>query len=194
MTIPENTDFRSWITLPAWLRRPETVPEGQHQLSILARALGAVFNGIRDRILAIRRQWIAATATGMFLEEHGKDRSVFIRDGESEADFRERVLAAQRAKQGGGTKAAMRIALDTLGLKNYELLELYRLDVDDVNDKRWNVFEVRYPDEGNEGLTDAHVLERIVRAKPPRATGLAVRYQGAAIQGYGLQYGTRYGG
>jgi hypothetical protein len=187
------TDFRDWIVLPVWLRKLDGMADSQHELTMFKRAVGAVFNGVRDRIYLIRRQWMAATATGRLLVEHGADRAVYPREGEAEEDYRVRVLAGSRAKKPGETKAGMRIALNTLGLVGYELLELYRLPVDNPADPRWNVFEVRYPDTGNAGLTDAQVQERIDAAKPPRAQGIAVRYRGDVIEGFGMRFGGHFG-
>lgn len=187
------TDIRALIQLPPWLRRPENVPAGEHQVTLFARGLGAVLNGVRDRIYLIRRQWIASLATGRFLEEHGADRAVYKREGEAEEDYRARVLWGLRAKTPGETKAGMRIALNTLGLTGYELVELYTLPVEDPSDPRWDTFEVRYPDTGNEGLTDAQVQARIDAAKPPRADGIAVRYQGALVDGFGATFDSDFG-
>jgi hypothetical protein len=187
------TDFRDWIVLPVWLRKLDGVADGAHQLTMFKRAVGAVFNGVRDRIYSIRRQWIASLATGQFLIEHGADRVVYPREGEAEEDFRVRVLAGLRQKKPGETKAGMRIALNTLRLMDYDLLELYRLPLDNPADPRWDVFEIRYPDAGNEGLTDAQVQERIDAAKPPRAQGIAVRYRGTLIEGFGQRFGGHFG-
>lgn len=183
------TDFRDWIELPVWLRRPESVPASEHQLSLFARAVGAAFNGVRDLVNKLRRQWLAALATGRFLDEHGADRALYRRAGETDAAFRARVVLGLRAKKPGETKAGMGVALDTLGLTNHAIEELYRLAVEDPANKRWDEFEIRYPDGGNEALTDAQVQERINAAKPSRAKGTAVRYRGAVVYGFGRNFG-----
>jgi hypothetical protein len=187
------TDFRDWITLPEQLSKPDGVADAGHQITLFKRALGAVFNGMRDTANRIRREWMVTTATLPFLIEHGADRVIYPYAGEPVEDFRARVLTGLRSKKPGETKAGMRIALNTLGLKDYVLLELYHLPLDDPADKRWNVFEVRYPDAGNEGLTDGQVQERINKAKPPRAIGIAVRYRGDVMQGFGMRFGQHFG-
>ena len=57
-------------------------------------------------------------------------------------------------------------------------------------DPRWDEFYVRFPEIGNEALTDAQVQARIDRAKPPRAKGTAVRHVGATVTGFGKGFGT----
>jgi len=187
------TDFRERIVLPVQLRKLDGVADGDHQITTFKRAVGTVFNGIPALIYTIRRQWIASKATGRFLIEHGLDRSVYPRDGEIEADYRVRVLAAQRPKTPGETKAGLRIALNTLHLADYQMLELYRLPLDNPADRRWDVFEIRYADAGNEQVSDADVQAMINTAKPPRAKGVAVRYRGALIQGFGMRFGQHFG-
>ena len=186
-------DFKALITLPGWLSRPARVLPAAHQNSLFARALGAVFNALLPKVNAIRRLWIVSQTSGAVLKEHGADRAVHKRAGELDVDYMPRVLAGLRAKTPGETKAGMRIALDTLGLAAYQILELYTLAVEDPADPRWDEFEVRYADVGNEGLTDAEVQTRIDAAKPPRAKGIAVRYRGATIQGFGDRFGRNFG-
>lgn len=186
-------DFKETIRPPAWLRRPESLPQASHQVTLLVRAIGGVLNGVLTAVYNIRRIWLVSQSSGAVLDEHGLDRAVPRRLGEADADYRPRVLAALRAKTPGETKAGMTTALDTLGLVNFNIFELYTLGADNTADPRWDEFYIRFPAAGNEDLTDAEVQARIDAAKPPRAKGSPVRYLGATVNGFGRSFGQVFG-
>ena len=181
-----TTDFKELIHLPVWLRRPADVAEGSHQLTLLARAVGAVFNGILTRVYAIRRQWIISLASGRFLDEHGADRRVYRAVGETDEPYRLRVLAGAPARIPGETRRGMETALDTLGLINYEIEPVWKTD-----SGRWAEFDVWFGDAENQTLTDAQIQARIDAAKSPSQKGNVVRTIGV---GFGSWFGAYFGG
>jgi len=191
-------DFKELIQSPGWLKRPGSVAQASHQITLFARALGAVFNAMIPMVQSIRRMWIVSLASGVSLDEHGEERAVFRRGAESDALYLPRVLAGLRAKTPGETVRGMTIALDTLGLKNYEIIPLWKLDLamenfdpDTVSASRWSEFNVKFKDADNPTLTDTEIQRRIDAAKGPSKKGNVVRMFG---EGHGLNYGNLYGG
>lgn len=192
-------DFKELIKLPAWLRRPDSVAQGAHELTLFARAVGAVFNGLTTKVYAIRKMWIASLATGVILVEHGKDRAVLPGEFEPEEDYRARVLLGLRAKTPGESMKGMKIALDTLGLADYEIVPLWKVDFDQFNlapggltGARWAEFDVVFPAASNNLLTDEEIQRRIDRAKAPSKKGNVSRIPG--VTGFGLHFGSDFGG
>lgn len=192
------TDFKELIQLPAWLRRPAAIPRGSHQLTLFGRALGGVFNGVLGSIYAIRRMWNVSLASGAVLDEHGADRAVHRLAWEGDDDYRARVLEGLRAKIPGETLAGMKVALDTLGLTNYQIAPLWEVDQkqgnlapDLIAGARWSEFDVTFFDSENQTLTDGQIQRRINAAKAPGKKGNIVRIAG---DGFGQRFGRNYGG
>lgn len=116
--------FKSKVVQDSWLYRLLTV-------------FGEQFEDVRTDVNVLNRQFAAETAEGEHLDSIGRARDTLRLPGESDTDYRQRVLDAYIEKQKGGTMPGLLGGLSTLGI-SVEVEERYH-----TNRSRWSEFIVR---------------------------------------------------
>lgn len=103
----------------------------------LTRAMGPNYEAALDTLFFRREQAFAATARGKALDQLGADRGLPRWQGETDDNYRLRLLAAYSTYSQLGTAAAMVNTLDRLGYTDATITEMRDEDPD-----RWAEFKV----------------------------------------------------
>ena len=123
-----------WWLAPAFMKKKELAK------SLLANILGILgeeLDAAKSEILNMRRQLLIATAAEKYLDRHGQERDLVRIPGETDEQYRTRLISAYVVKKRGGTIPGMIEACALLGLQ-VEVFELYKID-----QERWAEFELR---------------------------------------------------
>lgn len=108
----------------------------KNDISKLLHAFGEVLEDTKDNIFLIRRQGLLMTATGKALDAHGGER--FPRyNGESDEQYRNRLLARKELARKAGTVEGMLLTLQSLGYSDAEIHPFYVFDPE-----RWAEFYI----------------------------------------------------
>ncbi len=102
------------------------LPRDNTDIDKLAQGLGPVFDETKDVIFQIRQQSLIITAIGKALDAHGLDRQLPRYNGETDDQYRLRLLAAFNTYTEGGTEAGMIKALRVLGYQYATVYPCYK--------------------------------------------------------------------
>lgn len=103
-----------------------TAKPNDSDLYKLTRALGPNFDDLQEAMFLLREISMVATATGKALDLHGKDRKMPRYRGETDDEYRLRLLSAMDIYTMAGTEPGMKMVLATLGYRNSEIYPLYK--------------------------------------------------------------------
>lgn len=133
-----------YLLLPSSMKRKENSDAFKW-----TNAIGGALDVLMENIFRIRTQSIVSTAKGNGLVMLGKDEELEKLVGESEEEFRQRILSIKAIKSGFITKATLELAIKTLGYNGAEVrqcyLEKYKANPDPARAARWAEFEVAIP-------------------------------------------------
>lgn len=133
-----------YLLLPASMKRKENSDAFKW-----SNAIGGALDLLMENIFRIRTQSIVSTAKGKGLVMLGKDEELEKLVGESEEEFRQRILSIKAIKLGFITKDTLEQAIKTLGYNGAEVrqcyLEKYKANPDPTRAARWAEFEVAIP-------------------------------------------------
>lgn len=90
------------------------------------QGIGPAYDDAKGVIFSIREQALVATATGDGLDKLGKDRKMPRLAGETDDDYRKRLLAAYDIYREGGTEPGLLRVLSILGYPVAEVYPLYK--------------------------------------------------------------------
>lgn len=102
--------------------------DGVNQLKIFFEVVGEVFDGMLQDILKLRHQKMIDTAEPIILEVIGQDRDMFKLQGESTAQYRNRLQKKAIISELGGTNTGLLLAIGTLGYPECTIEPLYLTD------------------------------------------------------------------
>lgn len=88
--------------------------------------VGSSCDQLKQDIFNLRENALLYTATGEALDFHGKDRNISRYAGETDEEYRNRLLAAAEVYSLEGTLSGMIAALERLGYTGVEVYELYK--------------------------------------------------------------------
>lgn len=110
----------------------------------LFTVLGEDVDQIKTTIFEVRKQANILTATGKYLDLHGKDRDMFRYKNESDEIFRYRLIAKFEISKKAGTQRGIELVLNSMGYTDHIIKPLYQDD-----DNRWAEFQIDLNDNGN---------------------------------------------
>ncbi len=94
----------------------------------LFKVLGAEIDEIKETIFRVREQSNILTATGKYLDLHGKDRDMYRYKNEDDEAFRERLIYKFIISQKAGTLRGLELVLKSLGYDDADIKALYLED------------------------------------------------------------------
>lgn len=115
-----------YYLLPGPLKRQKK----ENQLGIFLGVIGGVFDDIREDILRLRQESIIFTASPCMLDAFGQERGMFRLAGETEEEFRFRLLEKADVAALSGSEAGILLALKTVGYPDCTIEPLYKEDAD----------------------------------------------------------------
>jgi hypothetical protein len=98
---------------------------------------GKILDEAKEKIFLVRRQALIATAKGKALDKHGSGRQLRRFAGESDEQYRKRLLAKYENARAAGTYKGIVKLLKSLGYDNAEVKPLYLED-----SERWAEFYI----------------------------------------------------
>lgn len=149
-----------------WWLLPYTLKKKQPGNSLLFKLLdifGEELDEVKAETLNMRREMLIATATGKQLDDHGLQRDLERIPGETDEEYRTRLISAYLVKKRGGTIPGMVEASALLGLE-VEVDEVYKTDP-----SRWAEFELRIIG-GDLNVLNQSIFYQTVRALKPAHT------------------------
>lgn len=96
--------------------------EGTSEIKLFFSVVGGLFDGAKQTMFLLRRQWIVLTAYEDALRLLGAERGIFRTDSESLANYRRRVSAAYMIYAAGGTHPGIINALQRIGY-TFQIIE-----------------------------------------------------------------------
>lgn len=131
-----------------------------NDISKLLHAFGEVLEDLKDNVFLIRRQGLLMTASEKALDAHGGKR--FPRyAGESDEQYRNRLLARKELARKAGTVEGMLLTLQSLGYADAEIHPFYVFDPE-----RWAEFYILLNKDTLNQLNNFDiVLSEIMRVK-----------------------------
>ena len=96
--------------------------EGTSEIKLFFSVVGGLFDGAKQTMFLLRRQWIVLTASEDALRLLGAERGIFRTDSESLANYRRRVSAAYMIYAAGGTHPGIINALQRIGY-TFQIIE-----------------------------------------------------------------------
>lgn len=124
--------YMLWL-LVTWLKTK--VPKDS-TIGIILNVVGEELDLSKQAILDMRREALIATASGDNLDQFGQERDLARILGESDEEYRTRLLSAYIVKKRGGTIPGMIEGVAILGI-TATVNELYKTDT-----ARWAEFEL----------------------------------------------------
>jgi hypothetical protein len=123
-----------WFLLPKPLKAPEHVsaPGGgrprrhgrdENEIERTVQVLASLLDDLKSAVFSVRSSWVTASAEGQALDLIGADRMLRRIPGESDDDYRARLLAAFDLYQQGGTLPGMKLAMELVGEPEAEVEE-----------------------------------------------------------------------
>lgn len=103
----------------------------------LFTVLGAEFDEIKETIFKVREQSNILTATGKYLDLHGKDRDMYRYKNEDDEAYRERLIYKFIISQKAGTLRGLELVLKSLGYDEADVKSLYIED-----EEKWAEFYI----------------------------------------------------
>ncbi len=94
----------------------------------LFTVLGAEIDEVKETIFRVREQSNILTATGKYLDLHGKDRDMYRYKNEDDESFRERLIYKFIISQKAGTLRGLELVLKSLGYDDANIKALYLED------------------------------------------------------------------
>lgn len=102
--------------------------KNRNQFAIFLSVIGSVFDDIKTDMLRMREESIIFTASPCMLDVFAAERDMFRIAGESEEDFRNRLMAKADIAAMAGTSRGILYALWTVGYTNCTIDPLYKTD------------------------------------------------------------------
>lgn len=102
----------------------------QNQLRIFLSVLGGVMDDIRDDILRLREESIIFTASPCMLDVFAQERGMFRLSGETEEEFRLRLMEKADVAALSGSEAGILLALKTVGYPDCSIEPLWKEDAE----------------------------------------------------------------
>ncbi len=149
-----------WWLLPAFLKKKR---KADSLVNKLMNVFGEELDAEKIAIVDMRRMLLIAAAGGEYLDNHGRGRDLERIPGESDDDYRTRLISAYVVKKRGGTIPGMIEACAILGLE-IEIRQFYQTDPG-----RWAEFEVRVI-AGELKVLNQSIFYQTVRALKPAHT------------------------
>lgn len=134
----------------------------------LFKATGKILDKAKEKIFLIRRQALIATATGKALDKHGIGRKLKRFAGETDEQYRKRLLAKYENARMAGTYRGIVKTVISLGYDNAEVRPLYLEDAE-----RWAEFYVFLDKELIDQLGNYEIVQKEVK-KVKQASSLPV--------------------
>jgi Phage tail protein (Tail_P2_I) len=149
-----------WWLLPNTLKKKL---QGESLISKLLNIFGEELDESKTETLNMRREMLIATATGEYLDEHGRERDLERIPGETDDEYRFRLISAYVVKKRGGTIPGMIEACALLGLE-VEVSEVYKTDP-----TRWAEFELQIIG-GDLNILNQSIFYQTIQALKPAHT------------------------
>lgn len=124
----------------------------------LFTVFGKILDEAKEKIFLVRRQALIGTATGKALDKHGNDRQLKRFAGESDEQYRKRLLAKYENAKAAGTYRGIVNLLKSLGYENAEVKPLYLEDPE-----RWAEFYIFIDKKLMDELGNYEILVREVK-------------------------------
>ncbi len=103
----------------------------------LFTVLGAEFDEVQETIFRVREQSSIITATGRYLDLHGKDRDMYRYRNEDDEAYRKRLILKFEISKRAGTLKGLELVLKSMGYNDAEIIALFNED-----ETRWAEFSV----------------------------------------------------
>ena len=121
-------------------------------------AAGNILDTAKTNIFLVRRQGLIATASGNALDNHGRGRKLPRYAGETDDQYRKRLLSKREISEKAGTVEGIILALRSLGFNRAELEPLYLEDPE-----RWAEFYIYLDQDLLTQYGNLEAVERVVR-------------------------------
>lgn len=121
-------------------------------------AAGNILDAAKTNIFLIRRQGLIATATGKALDYHGRGRQLPRYAGETDDQYRKRLLSKREISEKAGTVEGIILALKSMGFDRAEIEPLYLEDTE-----RWAEFYIYLDQDLLTQYGNLETVERVVR-------------------------------
>ena len=113
-----------WAKTPGFFKR--TLKKEESDTWKLWNSIGPILDSAKNNVFSVRRAALIATAEGDELDKHGRDRRMSRYAGESDDDYRNRLMAAYDLYREGGTEPGMQKVLAQLEYPDAEVYPLYK--------------------------------------------------------------------
>lgn len=156
-------------------------PARDEQYRILFTVLGSIFDDIKETIFEVRKQSNIFTASGRYLELHGRDRNMPRLKGEDDEIYRKRLMLKAEIAKKAGTVEGIKLALAAIGYEDSDIVPYYISDKDKVwlldgkvsldgkkkldafDDDHWAEFLVLLNIDNEPTLEEFNIVKNIVR-------------------------------
>lgn len=143
-------------------------------------AVGNVLEDAKEAIFIVRRQGIISTAKGRALDLHGEGRKVIRYAGETDEQYRKRILSKKEIARMGGTAKGVVYTAQSMGYVRAEHVPMFKYDKE-----RWSKFYLYIDKELMNQLNNFEILKKeVANVKKAGSYPLYVftYYRGIAIK------------
>lgn len=89
--------------------------KNSNQFYIFCKVIGKLFDQTKQDIMKLRRESMILSSSNVMLQVHGQDREMYKYDGETDENFRNRLLMKAIIAEWAGSKKGIAYALQSVG-------------------------------------------------------------------------------
>lgn len=168
-----------WYLLHAPFKK--NIKKEESDVFKLFKAIGKIIDNLKETIFLLRRQAMIMTAHGKALDMHGRDRKMPRYIGETDEQYRKRLLMKREIAERAGTKYGIIKALESIGYEHatiepvpsvqgawfmdgeFLLNGTRKMNSIDTDSEHWSEFMVFLNTDNQESLEDFRIVQKTVR-------------------------------